>query len=344
MTMHEPVGRSDRGPALTVDHSPDAAMRMLRRWPTAYPRHRGLWTLRGDADRWGSFDPDTGVAAPTAPADDPALPGLAEALGSGTLIGYRVGRRAIVATPDGFTKVLRPKRVEPIAATHRWLAAACPAVDTPAITAASATGSIELSVVPGRSLHSTLRNPTSAAQLDRAIARIAAAIALLHATSPASHLPEKAVEKPSDWVETVACGEPRARSELFSIVARLPALEPAPTVVVHGDLHDKNIFHRPGGVGLIDLDGVGLGAPEDDVANLAVHLHLRALQAGHRSAEGRARANLLYRCYRQYRALDRRRIEAAERHTWFRLACIYRFRAASRHLVPELLRRSVDDR
>ena len=117
----------------------------------------------------------------------------------------------------------------------------------------------------------------------------------------------------------------------------LPPVEVRAEVVVHGDLHDKNIFvDRPG---LIDLDGLGLGAPEDDLANLAVHLELRNLQAGTGLAPG-ARSEQLYRAHRQAwtgRPLDPERLRQVEQHTWFRLACLSQYRAGSRRLVPRML-------
>ncbi|MDH4171791.1 MAG: hypothetical protein OEW42_19585, partial [Acidimicrobiia bacterium] len=144
------------------------------------------------------------------------------------------------------------------------------------------------------------------------------------------------------------------------------SLDQRAEVVVHGDLHDKNVFcdtPRPadaaqltatplladaaplGGAGplaLIDLDGLGLGAPEDDVANLAVHLELRNLQARTGLPFG-TRSGELYRSYQRTQPLDRERLEAVERHTWFRLACLYQYRVASRHLVPQLLRAARGD-
>jgi aminoglycoside phosphotransferase (APT) family kinase protein len=47
---------------------------------------------------------------------------------------------------------------------------------------------------------------------------------------------------------------------------------------VHGDLHDKQIFLHGDAAHLIDLEGVGSGDPNFDLANLAEHLRLRSLQ------------------------------------------------------------------
>jgi len=94
-------------------------------------------------------------------------------------------------------------------------------------------------------------------------------------------------------------------------------------------------------------DLVLLGSnPVEDVANLAVHLELRLLQAG-RGAGSYSHRGLtegLYRAYARRRPLDVDLLSCHERRTWFRLACLYRFRARSRHLVPSLLTRVVGER
>ncbi len=316
----------------------ETAPAFLKEWPIAYPRHRGRWTVRSRDGGWGSLDPRAGTATAVAPADDPALPGLAEALERGRLVGYRVGRRAIVATPDRYIKVVRPKRVEALVGTHHWLAEVCPDVATPAVTNVGTRGAVDLAVVPGLSLHEILRRDPAGTSTESAIAQLAVALASFHRTPPAPGLLVREPDDPIDWVETARLGEPGWRHELASIALQLPRLDSRPTVMVHGDLHDKNIFCEPERIGLIDLDGVGLGAPEDDVANLGVHLRLRALQAGRPTISGHMQADVLYRVYDRHRPLDRSRLQAVERHAWFRLACIYRFRATSRHLVPGLLR------
>lgn len=58
------------------------------------------------------------------------------------------------------------------------------------------------------------------------------------------------------------------------------SLPPAPSRLgfVHGDLHDKQLFLAEGRASLIDLEGMALGDPRCDVANLAEHLRLRELQ------------------------------------------------------------------
>lgn len=320
--------------------SPTSCPAATSAWPKAYPRHRGPWTLQGHDGEWGVFDPDTGEASTVEPAEDPSLPALRTALERGTLIGYRVGRRAVVATPNSYVKVVRPKRLDALVATHQWFDDTCEMVDTPTVTRTEPEGSVELTIVAGTSLHQLLRDHGPERLPLAAVDSIAASLAVLHSTPAPNHLPSRADDDPGRWVDTIARIDPQAAGVLATAATALPPLPDRPVTMTHGDLHDKNIFHQAGSVGLIDLDSVGLGAPEDDVANLAVHLQLRVLQGVRPQASGERLVTRLYESYRAHRSLDPERIEAAAARTWFRLACIYRFRMASRHLVPELLRRA----
>ncbi len=319
---------------------PNGELSFLGRWPTSYPRHSGDWTLVGPGPSWARFDPEARAIEPIEPSHDPRLPGLGPALMRGKLNSYRVGRRATIATAAGFIKVVRPRRVRPIVQTHENLAGACPNLLFPAVVHADERGGIELTAVPGGSLHQLLRQSPTDRHRSAAIDMIGIALADLHATPAPQHMGPRPTDSPHRWITTVGRVEPAAVPELCSVAATLPSLPTDPSVVVHGDLHDKNIFISGPSVGLIDLDGVGLGNPADDVANLAVHLQLRGLQAGCDSHQGERAAERLYASYRTVAPLNEDRLHAVERHTWFRLSCLYRFRATSRHLVPEMLRRA----
>lgn len=315
--------------------------RFMGRWPTAYPRHRGCWTLRSRDGRWGSLDPETHEIATGVPENDPELPALRGLLARGDLIGYRVGRRAVIRTPETtFLKVVRPKRLAALIRAHETATGTPSAMMVPEVLHSDPAGWVELGRVPGRSLHDALRAATPVRGGIDDICAVGRALAEFHQAPPSPTLTHRVLDDPARWIDTVGRIEPLARAELTRVATELPVLTPTGGVAVHGDLHDKNVFVARDGVGLIDLDGLGLGAPEDDVANLAVHLRLRALQAGADALLGEQRADCLYAAYSSVRPLDPVRVDAVERHTWFRLACLYRFRDGSRHLTPELLRRA----
>jgi Ser/Thr protein kinase RdoA (MazF antagonist) len=170
----------------------------------------------------------------------------------------------------------------------------------------------------------------------RSLDDIGVLVAAVHAQPTPSRLHARGTDDPQSWVATSRRSPTSHLPAIEQTAADLPPVEARADVVVHGDLHDKNIFCDAARLALIDLDGLGLGAPEDDIANLAVHLELRNLQARTGLLIG-ARSRALYRSYRRIRPLDPERLRAVERHTWFRLACLYQYRAASAHLVPLLL-------
>jgi len=297
----------------------------------------GPWTVRR-GDSWGLLDPERGRVLPVTPSDDDRLPGITDALAAGQLIGYRHGRRAVVKTPTSFIKVVRPSRVSQLVERHHAVADATTGLETPAVLAATPDGRVELTRVAGSSLHQQLRMWPS-----RPLHDIGRAMAAFHEQPITAGVGPPHHDDPANWVEISKRSPTRHLPAIERAGRALPELERRDNTVVHGDLHDKNIFstaHIPAaGSALIDLDGLRLGAPEDDMANLAVHLELRNLQANTGLPAG-ARSRLLYIEYERFCRLDHDRLRVVERHTWFRLACLYQYRAASASLVPGLLRAS----
>jgi Ser/Thr protein kinase RdoA (MazF antagonist) len=274
-------------------------------------------------------------------------------------VAYRVGRRAVVADRGRWVKVVRPSRLADLVAAHARLDSALGpiGVETPRVLAQADDGRLELSTVSGESLHRFLRTYGPQARpatngegpIEQALAEVARGLAALHGLPVEGHAPPDpsvstdSVQRAIDWVARV---EPATVDRLRSVAATLP--QPpggGPTSMIHGDLHDKNVFvGSDGRVGLIDLDGVGLGSSIDDVANLAVHLELRAMQAGLDRSIGRTWSRCLTDAYARLRPLDADDLGIRRRHTWFRLAYLYRFRRPGRELTDRLLALAVDDR
>lgn len=306
-------------------------------WSVAYPRRRGSWTLSGADGLWGVLDPEAHAVSVVDPAGDPTLPALAKAMKRGELVGYRAGRRAVVSAPGSYIKVVRPDRLASLVSTLEALGGSTRGVAIPSVRRVAIEGSVDLTPVPGVSLNESLRSRSTAAVVAYLDA-IGTALARFHQSSSNG---AAATQRPAeDWVETVARIEPEAVERLSDLASKLPPIPETTTTMVHGDLHDKNILVRDDAVGLIDLDGSGRGHPEDDLANLAVHLQLRVLQRGLDPELGLTFAARLYEAYSRQAPLATDRLEAVERHTWFRLGCLYRYRTASRHLVPEMMRRA----
>lgn len=293
-------------------------------WDVWWPREAGRWGGRGrrrddGSAIWGLLDPETGDVELADPRRDRHLPGLAGALRCGPLVAYRPGRRAVVAVNGGFLKIVRPERARELLAVHeRWRGAPR---RVPWARPAPWPGVVWTSALAGQPV------PFGGPLLRDA----AGALAELHAQglTDRPHRPLTAAA----WARTVARAEP-------DLAARYGALAEAvgdpPTVgdaCVHGDLHDKNVLAGSGPPSFIDLDSAARGAPEVDLGNLAAHGDLRALQHGRRPDP-----DLPDRIYEAYSLpIDRELAEAHRRATWFRLACIYRFRRAQHPTVDGLI-------
>ena len=325
-----------------------------RTWEVLYPRPQGPWSaVLSDAGRraYGLYDPETGEIRQVAPADDRALPGLQWWLARGELIAYRVGRRAVVRTVvDGevaYAKVVPPRKVPGVA--RRAVAAAAVRglgpdgfPDLPGLLVADGDeGFLLVSAVAGRSLHELVAGP---APLDRETsALVARALARFHAT-PAAGLDLPAppgVMGPGLWATLVGTQFPELEDCYRRALHLVTAAPPAPATgerLVHGDLHDKNVVVSYGRIGLLDLDGLRAGDPVEDVANLAAHLVLRALQRGEPAQAGRRDAARLTAAYRQAGGCFRGQwLLASGARALFRLACVYRFRRRWQGLTPALL-------
>ncbi|MEZ4422014.1 MAG: hypothetical protein R3E98_01280 [Gemmatimonadota bacterium] len=119
-----------------------------------------------------------------------------------------------------------------------------------------------------------------------------------------------------------------ALGSLLAAVERVEPLRLPGDGLVHGDLHDKQIFLSGDRLRLIDAESLASGSPLLDVVNLAEHLRLRGLQ-GCEGAPGAAER--LWRqaaldpadpAIRQLRGLVRARLAAvyARRPWWWDLA------------------------
>jgi aminoglycoside phosphotransferase (APT) family kinase protein len=184
--------------------------------------------------------------------------------------------------------------------------------------------------LPGAPLHELLGSDEALSQAP-AIGR---ALRTLHAadvrpeTQP--HGPDAEARVLWMWVGRVpryAASLARPTSEAAAVVAdALRPERPVPLAPAHRDLHDKQIFLDGGpSIGLLDFDTLAAAEPALDVANLLVHLELRALQGecdpdwARRMAEG-----LLEGYGTKWPGKDR--LSAYADATRVRLACVYAFR------------------
>lgn len=251
------------------------------------------------------------------------------------LVAHRSGRRATVALPRAFAKAVPPGRLPAIlAATARVAAVPGGPLVAPLVAVDHEAGVVVHAAFAGRSLSARPELAASAAPPLRALHRHGAGGGRAHDAAA-----EAAVLR--GWLARVrpfdAAVYDAVAATAEQTAARLDALAPAPTGTIHADLHDKQLFPSAGRLGVIDLDTVRAGDPAVDVANLVVHLELRALQ-GRLPAAAAARAARDF--LRRYGEVDRERLDLYRAATWLRLACVYAFRPAWQGLAPLLAARA----
>lgn len=296
-------------------------------------------TRRGRVDHGVRLVGGSGVVLQPGGADRRlrSLAGLAAAPGS-TLVAHRpeqrgVVRRAATGRPTTYTKVVRAKRLD---RTVRGARLAVPGVATPRLLSVDERGAaVTLSELPGRTLFELLSDPQTSAQrletVGRAVGRTVAH--LHHATPPTDQARHDAMDELAVTERWVAHADRYGLLEglpmdrlLASARERLSG-QPTASALLHRDLHDKQLLVDADRVGLLDFDLAAVGEPALDLANLLVHLELRAVQ-GRCAPERAARCAAALLDGYEPAADWQRRVAAYQLTTRIRLACVYAFRPA----------------
>jgi aminoglycoside phosphotransferase (APT) family kinase protein len=202
-------------------------------------------------------------------------------------------------------------------------------------------GVVTWSRLEGDCLHDLLADDERLVEAARAAGR---ALRGLHGCEPA---PDASVHDAGAEIAMLAGQLDRLRAlepSVFSRLGDMPgrvfetlAQGSCGAVPLHRDFHDKQVFvDAAGRPGILDFDTMAMGEPALDVANMLVHLELRALQKRcSPDAAGHA-AEAFLGAYGPDAAV-RQRLAAYEAATRLRLACLYTWRPAWRHLGPALL-------
>ncbi|MEX5269322.1 phosphotransferase [Kocuria sabuli] len=338
----------------TVPDADGSPLRVRRAWPGADARLvLELEDVRGRV-RAGEAVLDEGPrwSVRVLPyGEDPRLPGLAAAVaGGGRVVVHRHRRRAVVQTPDRFVKFLARGRAAQVAelsdGLHGLGTAAGFAV--PAVLG-RAEDRVEFSVLPGRSLHE-LGAAGRADDYRAAWAQWARRWpALATAVPEDGALPEHTAEDEArtlarwaghlDAFPGLLAAPPGAVAALARRIGDDLVAPPGhrrARAVLHRDLHDKQVLFDGERLGLLDFDTAALGEPELDLANLAVHLDLRAAQ-GLLEASSRAAGQEAVDAVAAVLGADPARLAVHADGTRLRLACVYAFRPRWRGVAQGLL-------
>lgn len=281
-----------------------------------------------------------------------SLQSLVLAPGS-TLVAHRVERRGVVrrtqrGRPTTYAKVLRPKRT-PATVDRARLTVEGVVLPRPTVSDIP-RGLVVFDEVPGVRLIDVLANPTtSAGQLRRAGLAVGEALARLHRTpAPADlgvHDASAELEVAQTWLaHATSYGLLDSRLPVREHLERLCRFSAEPGcyhALIHRDLHDKQVLIGEGDVvGMLDFDLATTGEPALDLANLLVHLELRAVQGRCPAEAARDCAQALVDGYAP-RPEVWRRVPGYALATRLRLAAVYSFRPGSAWIGPSLLARGV---
>ncbi|MEX5258659.1 phosphotransferase [Kocuria sp. CPCC 205263] len=338
----------------TVPDADGRPLRVRRAWPADGTRL--VLELEDEHGRVRAGEAAPGAGRPWAVrvlphGEDPRLPGLAAAAAAGgRVVVHRHRRRAVVGTPDRFVKFLargRAVRVAELSDRLHGLGTAT-GFAVPAVLT-RAEDRVEFSVLPGRSLHelgAAGRNDAyRAAWTEWARCWPALATAAPGTEPLPAHTAEDEARTLARWAGHLEAfpglleappGAVAARARRIGAeLSALPA-DRRGRVVLHRDLHDQQLLFDGARLGLLDFDTAALGEPELDLANLSVHLELRAAQ-GLLDPALRAAGQEAVTAVARVLGADPGRLAVHAEATRLRLACVYAFRPRWRGVGQDLL-------
>ncbi|MCY7412559.1 MAG: aminoglycoside phosphotransferase family protein [Salinibacterium sp.] len=198
------------------------------------------------------------------------------------VLSYRPGKRAVIrlrtATRTLYFKVVRPRLVNALVATHaQWLAAG---IRVPSVIAWSPDGLIALDELPGTEASALIESgilSKSSRFLDE-LTSLRNRIATIPSAGDARASLASRLRWYGRRLTQLVPTEPQRVTELTrGIQSMLDAAACTSTrATIHGDLHLGQLFvdSAESGriVGVLDIDTAGLGDPADDAAALWAHL------------------------------------------------------------------------
>ncbi len=190
---------------------------------------------------------------------------------------YRPSRRAVVEVTVGggevegrvlYLKVLAGRRASELAEVHRQLDGVVPVPSV--IGVDRGQGIVALEALPGATLRSALvaGDPVPPAET------LTALVGTLAGSGLESRRDPTRFADPTRHVELLRRLVPDAERGLVR-AARAAADIGGPQAPVHGDLHDAQVLVEEGAVvGLLDVDGAGVGLVAQDLGRLVAHLEV----------------------------------------------------------------------
>ena len=300
-----------------------------------HPRLAGLWPGRfvdaAGRSAHGLYDSALKTVRLLEANEDPLSCG-------GELVAWRPFSRAVLRRTDAtgpvFVKRYAGSKAKLARKRHalvREVAARVAGFPEIAATSSGADNELVTTALAGTPLHDLLMRGDSSAALHQTGTQLAR----FH-SSAAPDVPVTARPTTAFLLAVLQQFSPNLVARAERSAANLVAPSDERRFLCHADLHDRNVLVHPSGIGLIDLDMVQPGDPDEDMGNLAAHCVLRALQRGTTAEAGFRDARILLAAWRANGAGTGRESAAAAR-TFFRLAVLYTLRRRWRPLTPTLL-------
>jgi hypothetical protein len=264
------------------------------------------------------------------------------------LLVHRPERRAVVRRPGRrYAKVLPSQKAARALVADR-AARATGAIEMPELLHADVdAGVLEWAEVPGRSLYDLLRDdavpPCRLAAAGGAAGR---ALRALHDAPPppgvGRHDSDAELGTAASWLRGAVAHStlPTGVEEAFVEAAGALLAATSPTVLLHRDLHEKQVLIDGPRATLIDVDTIAVGEAALDVANLLVHLDLR-VAFGLPFERAQVVAAGVLGEYAPSASVQER-IPAHAAIARIRLACLYAFRPQQAELAMQLVTGGLD--
>lgn len=272
---------------------------------------------------------------------DKKLPELAEDTDAGAhLLVHRAGKRAVTRSSDRVTKHLRAGKTAAVARLSTDMGAVFERAGFAAARVLEVREtSLDFSLLPGRTLleHGEASLPgwqvfaqnwlnflTTTGKLTQADGQGTGTYPVHDAAAETRVL--------DHWLEQVRTYAALDRAQELSDAARAVSTalagKPDPAVLLHRDLHDKQLLWDGVHLGVLDVDTAATGEAALDLGNLLVHIELRRVQ-GYLSKETAETITVLLQDLAQSAGISCGRLGAYTQVSRIRIACVYAFRPSS---------------
>jgi len=341
---------------MSVRHAPESVVadgevwRIARVWPgdpAPLEAHR-------DGRVSGGHLLADGTVRLMAPNDDAKLPALDALARRGRVISHRPGKRAVVRLESTFAKAVRHGRGGSVADAHERAATVLSRGFVVPELAARSADAVELTAIPGRTLHEVGADPATSREAWRSAWRAWRAAWVetlrtgendrfaLHAASDEARILREWADRATEHIGTT--GRWSLRDVADRLVRGLERAPTSPARFAHRDLHDKQLlWDDERGIGIIDLDTCARADPALDLGNLQAHAELAVAQGRWTAERGDIAAEEIAAAASEL-GVRERAVDVWRRAARFRVACVHLLRPPGRRVAHrDLFRMMVEE-